>query len=130
MIEKVDEFTSEIQESVKKIHISDEMEINPNLGDIVLVYWLSGKIVGYCQSSSSGWMIGALYVLKEYHKSEYKIGSSLLQRAISCLKDAGASYIKLSVSPRDGDAIGFYEKYGFKRNGKSQNGFVNMVIIT
>jgi len=59
--------------------------------------------------------IVTLYV--QAHFLRQGVGTCLLQRALATFKSRGADAVWLSVNHENADAIGFYDKNGFVRDG-------------
>ena len=71
------------------------------------------KILGFCKISADGeeGTVDYLIVLKEARGKGY--GNTLLDWAMNALRQCGAGRIEVKVVAGN-DAVGFYEKYGFR----------------
>jgi len=64
-----------------------------------------------------GWRIG---IAVEAHARGQGIGQRLLQRAIACAREKGASYVNLLVDPTNTQAIVSYRRAGFVEVGEQE----------
>jgi len=72
------------------------------------------KYLGYCIASVDQGIgeVDSLYVLPSCQGSG--LGQALMERALAWLKDQGCSRIRVAVAQGNEQALGFYEKFGFK----------------
>lgn len=73
----------------------------------------SGRYVGYCISSIEGGQgeIESIYIESEYRK--YGHGGRLMEEALNWFQEHGIENILIDVVYDNGDALPFYERYGF-----------------
>lgn len=93
--------------------------------DNIIVAKDGDRVVGFAGYSDGGTSasrgavgeIFALYVLSEYYGSG--VGKALMDEAMSRL--SGRNMVRLEVLAENARAIRFYEKYGFRKSGKSRS---------
>ncbi len=77
------------------------------------------KIIGYCTAvkNESFNQLVAIYLLPEYH--DKGLGKGLIEASLEWM--GSNKDILVEVASYNDRAIKFYEKYGFKKNGKTGN---------
>ena len=73
----------------------------------------NGRVLGFCKTDTEGeeGKLDYLIVLKEYRGAGY--GKVLMDRAMEVFRESGVRRIEIRVVDGN-DAMGFYEKYGFR----------------
>lgn len=95
---------------------------------LFLFLYSDSKLAGYLKvneneaqtrfQEKSGLEIERIYLRKEYQGQ--RLGSSLLEKAISIANERNKKYIWLGVWEYNEKAISFYERKGFKKTGSHQ----------
>lgn len=86
--------------------------------EFFLVCLMEGKVVGYIVASleSGEGHILSLAVHPGYRRRG--VGSALLTKTLTLMRDSGAWQVKLEVSENNVPALGFYKSHGFKVAGR------------
>jgi GNAT superfamily N-acetyltransferase len=78
-----------------------------------------GQVVGFSVADVETFMVWALFVIPGFEGRGF--GTRLLDRAVDCLWDRGATRIWLKTDP-DSRAAGFYRRSGWRESGTLDNG--------
>lgn len=97
-------------------------------GQQVLVATVKDTLIGFLALSQGGFeknrhacslMTG---VLRDYWRQG--VASALMQRALRWVEQRGISRVELTVMESNAPAVGFYQKFGFQREGVKRNALV------
>ncbi len=109
--------------AIQEIHGGSNVDPEIKENDIFYTAVINGNIVGYVHARPEIAHILAIYVHKEYQKSNVKVGRSLLLECINSLAENGVKEIHAGVESGNEKVIGFFEKNNFEISGVSKNGF-------
>ena len=102
-----------------KKHLLKELTSNKLLDHYV--YELDGEVVGFYIASKVLDLVEVFTIAVDSSYRKMGIGTKLLAHLVDLARKNSANEIWLEVSVKNTEAIGLYEKFGFKKDGIRKN---------
>lgn len=102
-----------------KKHLLKELTSNKLLDHYV--YELDGEVVGFYIASKVLDLVEVFTIAVDSSYRKMGIGTRLLAHLVDLARKNSANEIWLEVSVKNTEAIGLYEKFGFKKDGIRKN---------